>query len=147
MAITKIISGDDQIVCLWLTDSNQHHRQLLHWTCTMYKMRLHYFLWMTSSLFPLDDVSTISSWVTSPLFPLDDVSTISSGWRLHYFLLGDISTISSEWRLHYFLLGDVSTISSLMTANLLTLNPSKTEFMLIGQHQQLSNIHSPSLSI
>ena len=41
----------------------------------------------------------------------------------------------------------VSTISSWMTANLLTLNPSKTEFMLIGLPQQLSKIHSPSLSL
>ena len=32
-----------------------------------------------------------------------------------------------------------------MTANLLTLNPSKIEFMLIGLPQQLSKIHSPSL--
>ena len=39
----------------------------------------------------------------------------------------------------------VSTISSWMTANLLTLNPSYTEFMLIGLSQQLSKIHSPAL--
>ena len=41
----------------------------------------------------------------------------------------------------------VSTISSWMTANLLTLNPSKTEFMLIGLPQHLSKIHSPSFSL
>ena len=41
----------------------------------------------------------------------------------------------------------VSTISSWMTANLITLNPSKTEFMLIGLPQQLSKIHFPSLSL
>ena len=34
-----------------------------------------------------------------------------------------------------------------MTANLLTLNPSKNEFMLIGLPQQLYKIHSPSLSL
>ena len=34
-----------------------------------------------------------------------------------------------------------------MTANLLTFNPSKTEFMLIGLPQQLLKIHSPSLSL
>ena len=34
-----------------------------------------------------------------------------------------------------------------MTANLLTLNPFKTEFMLIGLPQQLSKIRSPSLSL
>ena len=41
----------------------------------------------------------------------------------------------------------VSTISSRMIANLFTLNPSKTEFMLSGLTQQLSKIHSPSLSV
>ena len=41
----------------------------------------------------------------------------------------------------------VSTSSSWMTANLLILNPSKTEFMLIGLPQQLSKIHSPLLSL
>ena len=41
-----------------------------------------------------------------------------------------------------------STISSWKTANLLTLNPSNNEFMVIGLPQQLSKIHttSPSLS-
>ena len=34
-----------------------------------------------------------------------------------------------------------------MTANLLSLNPSKTEFMLIGLPQQISKISSPSLSL
>ena len=34
-----------------------------------------------------------------------------------------------------------------MTANLLTHNPFKTEFMIIGLPQQVSKIHSPSLSL
>ena len=38
-------------------------------------------------------------------------------------------------------------ISSWMTANLLTLNSSKTEFLLIGLKQQLSKIHNSSLPI
>ena len=38
-------------------------------------------------------------------------------------------------------------ISSWMTANLLFLNPSKTEFMLIGLPQQISKISNPSLSL
>ena len=37
-------------------------------------------------------------------------------------------------------------ISSWMTANLLTLNCSKTEFLLIGLKQQLSKIHDSSLT-
>lgn len=38
-------------------------------------------------------------------------------------------------------------ISAWMSANLLTLNPSKTEFLLIGLKQQLSKISSPSLTL
>ena len=34
-----------------------------------------------------------------------------------------------------------------MTANLLSLNPSKTEFMLIGVPQQISKLSNPSLSL
>ena len=41
----------------------------------------------------------------------------------------------------------ISDISSWMTANLLSLNPSKTEFMLIGLPQQISKISYPSLSL
>jgi len=37
-------------------------------------------------------------------------------------------------------------ISSWMTANLLTLNSSKTEFLLIGLQQQLTKIHNCSLN-
>jgi len=33
-----------------------------------------------------------------------------------------------------------------MTANLLTLNSSKTEFLLIGRKQQLAKIHNSSLN-
>ena len=41
----------------------------------------------------------------------------------------------------------MSDISSWMTANLLSLNPSKTEFMLIGLPQQICKISNPSLSL
>ena len=41
----------------------------------------------------------------------------------------------------------ISDISSWMTANFLSLNPSKTEFMLIGLRQQISKISNPSLSL
>ena len=37
-------------------------------------------------------------------------------------------------------------MSSWMTANLLTLNSSKTEFLLIGLSKQLAKIHNSSLS-
>ena len=41
----------------------------------------------------------------------------------------------------------ITDISSWMTANLLSLNQSKTEFMLIGLPQQISKISNPSLSL
>ena len=40
----------------------------------------------------------------------------------------------------------ISDISSWMSANLLSLNPCKTEFMLISLPQQISKISNPSLS-
>ena len=43
--------------------------------------------------------------------------------------------------------GGVDEISSWMTANLLTLNSSKTEFLLIGLTKQLAKIHNFSLNI
>jgi len=36
-------------------------------------------------------------------------------------------------------------ISSMMTANILTLNSSKTEFLLIGLSKQLAKVHNSSL--
>ena len=41
----------------------------------------------------------------------------------------------------------ISDISSWMTANILSLNPYKTELMLIGLPQQISKISNPSLSL
>ena len=41
----------------------------------------------------------------------------------------------------------ISDISSWMTANLLSLNPSKTKYMLIGLRPQISKISNPSLSL
>ena len=40
-----------------------------------------------------------------------------------------------------------SSVSSWMSANLLSLNPSKTEFLVIGLPQQLSKINNPALVI
>ena len=41
----------------------------------------------------------------------------------------------------------ISDISSWIIANLLSLNPSKTEYMLIGLPQQISKIFNPSISL
>jgi len=45
-----------------------------------------------------------------------------------------------------YLQNALQQISSWMTANLLTLNSSETEFLLIGLKQQLSKIHDCSLT-
>ena len=41
----------------------------------------------------------------------------------------------------------ISNISSWMASNFLSLNPTKTEFLLIGLPAQLSKIHNPTLTI
>jgi len=41
----------------------------------------------------------------------------------------------------------ISQVSSWMSANLLSLNPSKTEFLIFGNHFQLSRLNSPTLQI
>jgi len=41
----------------------------------------------------------------------------------------------------------VKHLSSWMTSNLLCLNPSKTEFVLIGLRNQLKKIPDPSISL
>ena len=52
-----------------------------------------------------------------------------------------------EWRYGGSPQSRTLDISSWMTANLLSLNPTKTEFMLIGLPQQITKISNPSLSL
>jgi len=47
---------------------------------------------------------------------------------------------------HALLVVNLWTISCWMTANLLTLNPSKTEFLLTGLKKQIDKIHNSSLN-
>lgn len=46
---------------------------------------------------------------------------------------------------HSYLQSTISDISNWMTANFLSLNPSKTEFLLIGLPNQLSKLNTPCL--
>ena len=46
---------------------------------------------------------------------------------------------------HSYLQSTISDISNWMTANFLSLNPSKTEFLLIGLPHQLSKLNTPCL--
>ena len=41
----------------------------------------------------------------------------------------------------------IADISSRMASNFLSLNPAKTEFLLIGLPAQLAKIHNPTLTI
>jgi len=82
---------------------------------------------------------------TSPL------STLISSLSLNHHLYADDTQLFLSFRPSDFdssithLQNALQHISSWMTANLLTLNSSKTEFLLIGLQQQLTKIHNCSL--
>ena len=81
------------------------------------------------------------------------LSTLISSRSLNHHLYADDTQIFIFFEPKTFttaitqLQDTISDISSWMTANLLSLNPSKTEFMLIGLPQQISKISNPSLSL
>jgi len=80
------------------------------------------------------------------------VSTLSSSLSLNHHLYADDKQLFLFFCQPDFnssvthLQNALQHISSWMTANLLTLNSSKTEFLLIGLQQQLAEIHNYSLS-
>ena len=80
-------------------------------------------------------------------------STLISSRSLNHHLYADDTKIFISFAPKTFtteitqLQDTISDISSWMTANLLSLNPSKTKFMLIGLPQQISKISNPSLSL
>ena len=53
---------------------------------------------------------------------------------------------AARWKYINHLQNALQQISTWMTANLLTLNSSKTEFLLIGLKKQLDKIHNSSLN-
>ena len=81
------------------------------------------------------------------------LSTIISKSSVHHHLYADdtqlfISFSSTKFLENVsFLENTIAEVSSWMSANLLMLNPSKTEFLLIGLPKQLSKIENPSLSM
>jgi Reverse transcriptase (RNA-dependent DNA polymerase) len=81
------------------------------------------------------------------------LSTIISKSSVHHHLYADdtqlfISFYSDKFRGNVsFLENAIAEVYSWMSANLLMLNPSKTEFLHIGIPKQLSKIENPSLSI
>ena len=81
------------------------------------------------------------------------LSTLISSRSLNHHLYSDDTQIFISFAHKTFtteitqLQDTISNISSWMTANLRSLNPSKTEFMLIGFPQQISKIFNPSLSL
>jgi len=83
---------------------------------------------------------------TSPL------STLISSLSLNHHMYADDAQLLLSFRSSDFdssvthLQNALQHISSWMTANLLTLNSSKTEFLLIGLRQQLTKIHNCSLN-
>jgi Reverse transcriptase (RNA-dependent DNA polymerase) len=81
------------------------------------------------------------------------LSTINSKSSVHHYLYADdtqlfISFSSNKFRENVSLLENaIAEVSSWMSANLLTLNPSKTEFLLVGLLKQLSKIENPFVSM
>ena len=84
------------------------------------------------------------------------LSTLISSRSLNHHLYADVNQILISFVPKTFTIAitqlqdTISDISSWMTANLLSGNPSKTEFMLIGLPQQISKISdllSPFLQI
>ena len=79
------------------------------------------------------------------------LSTLISSCSLNYYLCADDTQIFISFASKTFittvnqLQDTISDISSWMTFNLLSLNPSKPEFMLIGLPPQISQISNPSL--
>ena len=82
---------------------------------------------------PLSHLITSSSSVSHHLYA-DDTQLFTS------FSASDCSSGLSS------LESTISLVSSWMSANFLSLNPSKTEFMLIGNSRQLSKIENSTLS-
>jgi len=80
------------------------------------------------------------------------LSTLISSMSLNHHLYTDDTQLFLSFHPSEFhsnithLQNGLQQISSWMTANLLTLNSSKTEFLLIGLKQQLSKIHDSSLT-
>ena len=58
-----------------------------------------------------------------------------------------LSSLRFSGKHHAHLQNTLTQITSSMTSNLLSLNFSKTEFLLIGLRRQLAKIHNPSTSI
>ena len=81
------------------------------------------------------------------------LSSIISQSSVNHKLYGDDTQLLLSFSADTFsenillLQNTISNISSWMASNFLSLNPAKTEFLLIGRPAQLSKIHNPTLTI
>ena len=94
--------------------------------------------------------SVLGPWLftlyTSPLS-----SILSSTSTSHHLYADDtqlfISFLPTQFSSITQLQSSISQVSTWMSANLLSLNPSKTEFLIFGNPVQLSKLNNPSLQI
>ena len=81
------------------------------------------------------------------------LSTVISNSPVHHHLYADdtqlyMSFSSADFISNISLLENtIAEVSSWMSANLLMLNPSKTDFLLLGLPKQLSKVNNPSLLV
>jgi len=101
------------------------------------------FLWCSSGL---------CSWSFAFIIYTTPLSTLISSLSFNHHLYADDTQLFFSFHPPDFdsnithLQNALQQISPWMTANLLTLNSSKTEFLLIGLSKQLAKIHNSSLS-
>ena len=95
--------------------------------------------------------SRFSPWSSTVYLVHHPLSTLISSLSLNHHLYADDTQLFFSFYPSVFdssitqLQHSLQKISSWMTANLLTLNSSKTEFLLVGLPQQLAKINTSSL--
>jgi len=79
-------------------------------------------------------------------------TVISNSAANHHLYADDTQLLLSFSALHFshnitHLVNTIANVSNLMSSNVLSLNPSKTEFLIFGLPQQLSKLKDPTIHL